>query len=876
MVRLLGLVLCAVVLLVARSWASGETSIIALAKTDSVTVKIVDPGAYRAGSGLSYKISHWPEGQVLSQGQVASKNVTADEIGLPTFKLTGLRPRLWSPQDPQLYEIEVRGSAGALLGRARFGFRTFEARSGSFYLNGRPIFLRGFPINPPGRDLPEKTGTDPEFIRGYLKLLKSGGVNMVRVESDAWQSVCDELGLMTFQGRYGPSPGGGSHNPPTFERCRDEYRRLFIELANHPSVVIYVLTNEVDYTTTKYLDLLTRVREDIRQLDPTRPVIGNAGFGGGKPGEVYDVHCYYGWYAHNFHDWYRVYADYLDRAGKAGQPLTVTECVGSYTSDAGLFLTMSKQMCTMMRWIGASEDPRQASLEHQAELVRQVVEIGRRMRTSKSGVAGIMPFTYFLGWATAKQASDLIVKPAFEVLRTVFQPVLVSPECWRRDIYAGDELRVRLCVVNDDDQCRDMANAQALVEVRDANGKAVASGKAEFPSVPYYSNAWADVAIPIPRDLPRGRYIVNSQLTENGREISTNSFEITVAPRDWPRLGGAAVKVYDPVGATTKALESFGAKVEGLPDLARLPDGGVLVIGEKAFSNGPYPAKADVLAFPERGGRILCLEHDQAAWRGDWLPASFALSAARTSFTYIQPVGRNGVIFDSLDARDLRYWNDLGRNAGGVPDVYPVTVPFRAAAVDDLRSCRVWASCDQLLSGAVILEVFHGGGSVILSQFRCAERVKDDPVAAKLLGNLVRYALAPRRLGLIDLSEPVRWDMEAFRGGVFVSNLQGLLPHSKTYRHTGSSKGRLGEDHAIDGITLVGDYHFTVNGWIEPVPDPTRLRHRGYGKQVTNARERCAMSPPDSQGRGSNQHRVGRAPVQDMLCAKTGASGAWA
>ena len=169
MVRLLGLVLCAVVLLVARSWASGGTSIIALAKTDSVTVKIVDPGAYRAGSGLSYKISHWPEGQVLSQGQVASKNVTADEIGLPTFKLTGLRPRLWSPQDPQLYEIEVRGSAGALLGRARFGFRTFEARSGSFYLNGRPIFLRGFPINPP-RILPSiRPGFQEILISQYKR-----------------------------------------------------------------------------------------------------------------------------------------------------------------------------------------------------------------------------------------------------------------------------------------------------------------------------------------------------------------------------------------------------------------------------------------------------------------------------------------------------------------------------------------------------------------------------------------------------------------------------------------------------------------------------------------------------------------------------------
>jgi hypothetical protein len=195
---------------------------------------------------------------------------------------------------------------------------------------------------------------------------------------------------------------------------------------------------------------------------------------------------------------------------------------------------------------------------------------------------------------------------------------------------------------------------------------------------------------------------------------------------------------------------------------------------------------------------------------------------SRKPLTYIYPVGANKALFDGLRASDLRIWNELDRADDGTPDICQVVAAFSFADAKDLGKCRVWASCDRLLSSHATVEVFQGKGSIILSQFRCSERVNDDPIAARMLLNLVSYAQSAEHPGLIDLCVPVKWGLEAFRTGAFVSTVQGFLPHSKTYKHDGGSKGLLGQDHSIDGFTMVGDYGFTSNGWLRPIPDPNK------------------------------------------------------
>ena len=63
-----------------------------------------------------------------------------------TLTFSDVSPRLWSPDDPQLYTFEVDLNAGNRTVDALSvvsGFRTFEARGNRLYLNGRPYVLRG-------------------------------------------------------------------------------------------------------------------------------------------------------------------------------------------------------------------------------------------------------------------------------------------------------------------------------------------------------------------------------------------------------------------------------------------------------------------------------------------------------------------------------------------------------------------------------------------------------------------------------------------------------------------------------------------------------------------------------------------------------------
>ena len=77
--------------------------------------------------------------------------------------------------------------------------------------------------------------------------------------------------------------------------------------ASHPSFVILILSNEVDIAgpmghwgaapaAAAYAQLLASVTEQLLAFDSTRAYLGDAGFGEGLGGEIFDDHTYYGWY----------------------------------------------------------------------------------------------------------------------------------------------------------------------------------------------------------------------------------------------------------------------------------------------------------------------------------------------------------------------------------------------------------------------------------------------------------------------------------------------------------------------------------------------------------------------------------------------------
>ena len=757
------------------------------------------------GVELTGRITPAQGGAPLWEGSLG----TVDATGAASRTITKLKPRLWSPSSPSLYVLSVTASrAGRVLATesARFGFRSFENRGGQFFLNGAPVFLRGIAINPPGRGVPPAVGESRKFAEDYVRFLKSRNVNTIRLQNDSqiWFDVCDELGMMIYQGVYGAPPGsdktaGERVAPPTdFERSVADYKTLFETYVRHPAIIIYVLSNEMPYQGArgaKFREFLTQAHERLRAWDDTRLYIGNAGYGEGFSGDVRDVHRYWGWYYNTFLTYYNLRDKNLFGDPNKLQPFTFTESVGNFTGPRGDYnIVARKQLAPQLNWTGHSANQIEDALAYQSFMVKEATESFRRLRPINKHLSGIVPFTIlFYNWNGIESFAEMRPKPAMEQMGVSYQPVLLSWEMWTPQVYAGTRIRAIAHVINDADDRSDLEGTTLVYQVRDDKGRAVTSGRVELPRVAYYGSWRQPLELNLPPTLRTGEYEIYGEVVKNDRLISRNETPLFVAGGDWRHASRTerTVMLYDPSGVTARALERLGIKTRPA-DLARLDPKTTLVIGEDVWDAALSRIKEPLKSFVAAGGRILCLAQNGERFDPGWLPVPvemFKDSANSPVYTpasrphkdnmNINPERPDHPVFAGLDRRRLALWSDYtgwDQTKSGFPRLYPVTQGFKLANPESLVRTAILADYDRGLEGVALLEAFDGTGSVILSGFDLVSRAGLDPAADRLLRNLVVYAAsadAHHAHPLIDL--PIKWGDYATERGVITGTLNGFV-----------------------------------------------------------------------------------------------------
>ncbi|RZB19130.1 glycoside hydrolase family 2 [Streptomyces sp. F001] len=204
------------------------------------------------------------------------------------------RPRLWSPDDPFLYDLKV--SVGGDRVGSYFGMRSIAVEQVNgvprTVLNGEPVFLmatldQGF--------WPDGLHTAPtdEALAYDLKMHKKMGFNSVRkhikVEPDRWFHWADRLGLLVWQDMPAMTAGV---NPSAEARAQyeREMKQMIDEHISSPSVVMWVTFNEGwgQYD-------VGRIAEQAGAWDPTRLVNNQSGLNlgaDGNAGDIMDEHGY--------------------------------------------------------------------------------------------------------------------------------------------------------------------------------------------------------------------------------------------------------------------------------------------------------------------------------------------------------------------------------------------------------------------------------------------------------------------------------------------------------------------------------------------------------------------------------------------------------
>lgn len=178
--------------------------------------------------------------------------------------------RLWSPEEPNLTTIEVAGR------KVRFGIRTVEARKGRIYLNGKPIFLKGF--NRHESEMTSGAATSDALMLQDLQRLKDLGGNFIRgahyQQSERFLDLCDEMGVLVWEESLGW--GNGSRwwrkdfppsEPGDAEFCdlqERQTREMVRSSFNHPSVIISGFLNECGSETQEVKALVDRLIRTIR------------------------------------------------------------------------------------------------------------------------------------------------------------------------------------------------------------------------------------------------------------------------------------------------------------------------------------------------------------------------------------------------------------------------------------------------------------------------------------------------------------------------------------------------------------------------------------------------------------------------------------
>ncbi|HWD94346.1 MAG TPA: glycoside hydrolase family 2 TIM barrel-domain containing protein [Verrucomicrobiae bacterium] len=204
------------------------------------------------------------------------------------------QPRLWSPEDPFLYDLRVvlKSADGAMDEvKSYFGMRSVGLRRDARgvmrpTLNGNFIFQIGALDQGYWPDGIYTAPTD-EALQHDLRFLKAAGFNLVRkhvkIEPDRWYYWCDKLGLLVWQ----DMPSGNNNTAEARERFEAELQRMVLQLRNHPSIITWVIFNE----SWGQFDS-ERLTRGLKELDPSRLVDCASGWTDKHVGDLSDAHSY--------------------------------------------------------------------------------------------------------------------------------------------------------------------------------------------------------------------------------------------------------------------------------------------------------------------------------------------------------------------------------------------------------------------------------------------------------------------------------------------------------------------------------------------------------------------------------------------------------
>jgi len=407
-----------------------------------------------AAAKLKFRVREARSGQLAGEAEceVSPSGDGAECHGQATIELRGCR--LWSPEDPFLYEAEASSEGDVLT--TRFGMRSFQLdpATGRALLNGKTYFMRGSNVtlyrffeDPQRGDKPWRD----EWVRRLHQQFRTMHWNSLRYcigfPPEAWYRIADEEGFL-IQDEFPiwnmhPKAGDFDSN-----ELAQEYREWLQERWNHPCVVIWDACNE----TTAKAGTAAAI-EQVRALDLSNRPWDNGWAPPRLAGDVFESHPY-----HFIDSTYKLANLAEDSAvptgntvpNAANNPVIINEYGWLWLNRDGTPTTLTRELYTNL----LGPDSTTAQRRHlYARYLAAETEFWRGHRTA----AGVLHFCALAYSRPDGQTSDhwqdleqLTWEPEFYTyVRDAFAPVGLMIDAWAADYPAAKPQQFPVVVIND-------------------------------------------------------------------------------------------------------------------------------------------------------------------------------------------------------------------------------------------------------------------------------------------------------------------------------------------------------------------------------------------------------------------------------------------
>jgi Glycosyl hydrolases family 2, sugar binding domain/Glycosyl hydrolases family 2/Glycosyl hydrolases family 2, TIM barrel domain len=675
--------------------------------------------------------------------------------------------RLWSPEHPALYIVEVSlNGAVYYVRRTRFGFRSFAAREGKLYLNGKPFYM----IAALDQDFYPETVHSPTseaFVRDMMVKAKRLGINVLRchlkVAHPVYLDVADEVGMLIWTELPSWSDcwfPADHFSTMAAVRAEKMFWEILIRDWNHPCIVLQTIMNEswgIDLRDASQRQWLRATFDHVKNLlSPLgRLVVDNSPCEGNfhVKTDIEDFHQYYSMPDHvaKWDKWLAELADhpawtfspYGDAERSGNEPLLVSEfgnwglpkvpdelpwwfqvSFGSHevTRPAGVLdrfhdYGFEKMFGSFNEMAEETQWHQFASLKYEIESIRSYGSLQGYVITGITDVHwevnGLLDM-----WRNEKVYSrDLSTLQQADVILCKFP----------RFCFEGGE-NVKLEALLSHFSQIDLSGARVRWSLDSG-----ASGHMLIPAgvAPGSVTPLSTIPLQLPEvDGPVKERLELEVRLRNGQRVIENSYDVFLLPRHQQRSSSGVVHgpgLHELKRTLNAGEESFGPPIPGAVMIAERYDD-------------------EIAAHLQRGGNVLLLADAEDAVPAEWpLKISARLGTELdgrwfSNFTWIRT--------DRPPFSNVAFTKILGFEAAHVTPDY-VIEKISPADFDDVLSGMTFGWLNR--NSAVALQMRVGTGKLLLSTYRF-DKYGSDPYATRLLNALIDYVASPECQPKLHLS----------------------------------------------------------------------------------------------------------------------------